>query len=181
MNALVLIILNIFLFVIFDIFFSVLRKIKRSLKQPKKSIQEEALERSLDAFKNTASEDDLIRIYEKSKLYNENSNYDILVKILTQLIKKGAFPKEVTGWFSPKEYELENLIDVMEEYVALRNGTLKDAIAIKAYLDGFIPVEKVLSYVDKSKYPRTVAAFTSDPENYDYIRSTLQKEEKLYK
>ena len=144
------------------------------------TIQEQMLEDELKSLENITSIDALIHLYGKAKLCNKRFYYYASVKIITQLIKIKAFPKDVLEWLTnPKDYDAEDLSSIMEEFKALRSGQLKDAIAIQAYCDGFISATEALAYADRTKYPKTVDALLSDPEDYDEIRDLLEKERKL--
>ncbi|MBR6412140.1 MAG: hypothetical protein IKS41_03140 [Alphaproteobacteria bacterium] len=148
---------------------------KKLKKGCEKSFEEQSLENEI---KLANTPEDLIYLYEKSKSYQEREfYYDILVQIVSALIKLKAFPEGVVLWLDPPdEYTKEDLHGVMEEFIAFRSGNLKDVIAVEAYCDGFISAEQALAYTDKELYPKTVALLTSDPEDYDGIREMVEGE-----
>ena len=149
------------------------RLIKR---KNKKSTLEKMLEKEIKLSKNPMQ---LICIYEKLKSYRKNDfYYDILIQVVSSLIKVNAFPKEVKEWLYPvDDFSEETLSAVMDELIAMRSNKLKDAIAVKAFCDGFISAKQALACADKEKYPKTVALLLSDPEDYDRIRQVIEEEE----
>ena len=164
------------------VLFGVVQKSKKKNIHIPKSAQDQMWENQINALQDNATEDDVIRIYESIKRSGKKPHFDVVVALLSKLIQIGAFPKEVTEWLSdPRDYELEGMIAVMNEYVAWHTGNLKDAVAMCAYVDGFIPAYDVTRYVNPLKYPKTMAAFKVDPENYDTLRELALKEEKSQK
>lgn len=152
---------------------SLSRLIKR---KHKKSILEQMLEKEIKLSQNPIQ---LICIYEKLKSYRQNDfYYDILIQVVSALIKVNAFPKEVKEWLYPvDDFSEETLSAVVDELIAMRSNKLKDAIAVKAFCDGFISAKQALACTDKEKYPKTVELLLSDPEDYDRIRQVIEEEE----
>ncbi|MBP5533953.1 MAG: hypothetical protein J6Y03_00390 [Alphaproteobacteria bacterium] len=161
--------------------FLLISNLKRKLKKKhKKSTLEQMLENEIKLSQNPTQ---LICIYEKLKSYKENDfYYDILIEIVYALNKINAFPKEVKEWLNPvDDFSEETLSAVMEEFIAMRSNKLKDAIAVEAFCDGFISAKQALACTDCDKYPKTVALLLSDPEDYDNIRETVEKEKRKNK
>lgn len=165
---------------VFGLFFYVIRKLKKK-KEHQTSIQGKALEKELRFLKMASDEDDLIELYKKNTLGNKIIDEKLLTMILSKLVEIKSFPKGVMEWLTsqslvyPPDYAKEDLIAVMDEFIAMRQGTLKDDIAVNAYLDGFISIDEALTCIDKTKYPQTIDALKSDMEDIR-IRKILQKE-----
>lgn len=157
----------------FFLIFCFVSAVYNTFKHDAKSTQEKILDFEL---KNITNEDDAIRLYEKSKLTNKKIDVDLLETIVEKLIKMKAFPEGVLEWLVyPSDYSEDALMDVMDEFIAMRQGKLKDDIAVNAYLDGFISIDEALTCIDKTKYPQTIDALKSDMEDIR-IRKILQKE-----
>ena len=151
-------------------------------KGKKRTPQEQALlDMVLKPLKDATSVDEVISLYEKSKLYDKKLKEDLLEKIILKLIKMRAFPRGVLEWLQPPLDAWDECAfnAVMEEFIAMRSGKLKDDIAIEAFCDGFISAKEALMLTDERKYPKTVATVLADPEDYDRIRRVLEKEKKL--
>lgn len=146
-----------------------------TFKHEAKSTQEKILDLEL---KNITNEDDAIRLYKKNKLTNKEIDIDLLEIIIEKLIKMKAFPESVLEWLvHPSDYSEDTLMDVMDEFIAMRQGELRDDIAVNAYLDGFITIDEALMCIDKTKYPQTIDALKLDMEDVK-IRKILQKEKR---
>ena len=151
---------------------------KKQKKEKKLLAQEKILEECLQSLEKTSDENHIIYLYEKFK---EHLDYDSLVEIISKLIEIKAFPKGVTDWLIyPTDYSKEDLSDIMNELIALRRGEISNETAVNAYSDGFISSTEILKYIDKIKYPKTIAALLSDPDNYDEIKKIFRKEKKAY-
>ena len=155
--------------------FCFVNAVYNAFKRKAKSTQEKILDLEL---KNITNEDDAIRLYKKNKLTNKVVDIDLLETIIEKLIKMRAFPESVLEWLVyPSDYSEDTLMDVMDEFIAMRQGELRDDIAVNAYLDGFITIDEALRCIDKTKYPQTIDALKLDMEDVK-IRKILQKEKR---
>ncbi|MBQ7413162.1 MAG: hypothetical protein IJV07_02680 [Alphaproteobacteria bacterium] len=128
---------------------------------------------------NTLTDWDIIDFYDRETQAGKQLPLAVLVELINQLKKLNAFPPAVWDWLDdPADYSRDDLKSTLDEFIAVRQNRITDAVAVNAYADGFISQNEALEHLSKYRYPETFRLLTDEPEEYDEIRETFQKEQK---
>lgn len=134
-------------------------------------------------LENRLSKKELIDLYRKFFIDSENTeeNYPLLCQIIIALKKDKAFPPEVEDWLDdPNDFLLNDLIETMNEFIAIYEHHIDSKTAVMAFGDGFLSLNKALEYVDRYRYPKTIELMKSGNYDTDDLRESIKQDEKEY-